>query len=620
MVKNKVRLFSEFPPISTEQWLKKVNEDLKGVDFEKKLVWKTNEGFKVQPFYRSENIASLKNINTLPGEFPFLRGNTREDNKWLVRQDMVVSDFAYSNAKALKLLNKGVDSLGFTIKGSDVNKDNVLRLIEGIDPEQTELNFITCQSKALALAGILMTEFTDKKYNPIKVQGSIDFDPIKYILVKGFELPNWKQTAVKIVDTCAQFPRFNPITVNAISLNDSGSYIYQELGYALAWGNEYINTLMEGGISADKALQAIRFNLGISSAYFMEIAKIRAARLLWAEISKQYSPVNIQNCQMIINAGTSFFNLSLYDSYVNLLRTQTEAMSAAIAGVHSISINPFDKVYSAPSEFSERLARNQQLLLKEECHFDKVVDPSGGSYYIETLTASLAQEAWKLFQSVESNGGMLSASYAGTVQDMVNESGKARRDAIATRRESLIGTNQYPNFNEQFTDIGPVDLSDILCEGTNCGGQFKSLSSQRMASEFEAVRLTTERSGKRPKVFMLTIGNLSMRQARSQFSSNFFACAGYEVIDNLGFKSVEEGVDAAIKTHSDIVVLCSSDEEYAEYAVPAFKVLNGRAIFVVAGNPACAESLKNEGVENFIHARQNVLSTLKEYNAKLGIN
>lgn len=141
-----------------------------------------------------------------------------------------------------------------------------------------------------------------------------------------------------------------------------------------------------------------------------------------------------------------------------------------------------------------------------------------------------------------------------------------------------------------------------------------------MASEFEAVRLTTERSGKRPKVFMLTIGNLSMRQARSQFSSNFFACAGYEVIDNLGFKSVEEGVDAAIKTHSDIVVLCSSDEEYAEYAVPAFKVLNGRAIFVVAGNPACAESLKNEGVENFIHARQNVLSTLKEYNAKLGIN
>ncbi len=619
MVKNRVKLFSEFPPIPTEQWLEKIKEDLKGADFEKRLVWKTNEGFKVQPFYRSEDITNIELTNTLPGEFPFLRGNRTKDNKWLVRQDIIVSNFTDSNYKALKLLNKGVDSLSFTIKGSDVNRESILKLIEGINPEKTELNFTTCQTKALELTEILMREFSEKNYNPDKIQGSIDFDPIKYILVKGFELPNWKNIAVKIVKACDKFPRFRPITINAISLNDSGSYIYQELGYALAWGNEYVNLLVKEGISTDTALGAIKFNLGIGSAYFMEIAKIRAARFLWAEIAKQYSPENIQSCKMLIHASTSFFNMTLYDSYVNLLRTQTEAMSAAIAGVHSMSINPFDKVYSPSSEFSERLARNQQLLLKEECHFDKVVDPAAGSYYIETLTVSIAKEAWNLFLSVEKEGGMLNASYQGFVQDRVNESNKARRDAIATRKESLIGTNQYPNFNEQSKDIDSIDINNILCGGINCNGKFKSLSQQRLAGEFEALRLSTEKSEKRPKVFMLTIGNLAMRQARSQFSSNFFACAGYEIIDNIGFDSVEEGVDIAVKAKSDIVVLCSSDDEYAEYAVPAFKALNGRAIFVVAGNPACSESLKSEGVENFIHVRQNVLSTLKDYNAKLGI-
>jgi methylmalonyl-CoA mutase len=262
------------------------------------------------------------------------------------------------------------------------------------------------------------------------------------------------------------------------------------------------------------------------------------------------------------------------------------------------------------------LARNQQLLLKEESHFDKVIDPAAGSYYIENLTVSIAKQAWELFLAVQEQGGFYAAVKAGTVQAAVNESNKARHKAVAQRREVLLGTNQYPNFNEKADGKQPVGKCGC-CGGGNEEKSVDTLVFERAASEFEALRLETEASGKRPKAFMLTIGNLAMRQARAQYSCNFLACAGYEVIDNLGFETVEAGVDAAVKAGADIVVICSSDEEYAEYAIPAFKALNGRAMFIVAGNPECAEELKAAGIENFIHVRVNVLDTLREFNAKL---
>lgn len=619
MANNKEKLFSEFPPVSTEEWLEKVTIDLKGGDFEKKLVWKTNEGFKVQPFYRASDIEGLKSTDALPGEFPFLRGNKKSDNSWLVRQSIVVTDFKEANAKAVKLTEKGVDSFCFRIKGKDVNKENILTLIDGINPEAIEINFCTCQKKSLELAEIVMAEYAAKNYNAEKVQGSINFDAINTILSKGKDVENWKEIAKALIETCAAFPKFRPISVNALSLNNAGSYIFQELGYALAWGNEYMNTLTEMGVSADAAAKAIKFNFGISSNYFMEIAKFRAARMLWAEIVKQYEPKCDCSCKMIAHAETSSFNLTLFDSHVNLLRTQTESMSAAIAGIHSMTVTPFDKAYAEPAEFSEHLARNQQLLLKEECHLDKVVDPSAGSYYIETLTASIAEQAWKLFTEVENAGGMLEAAHAGNVQDSINASNTARHEAAAKRREILLGTNQFPNFTE-LAD-GKLPLEKCCCCGgkEECERPYKTLNFDREASEFEALRLQTEKSGRRPKAFMLTIGNLAMRQARAQFSCNFLACAGYEVIDNLGFKTVEEGVQAAMDAKADIIVLCSSDDEYAEYAIPAFKAIDGKAMFIVAGNPACAEDLKAAGIENFIHVRCNVLETLKEYNATLGI-
>lgn len=616
MADSKEKLFSDFPAVTTQEWMDKIMVDLKGADYEKKLVWKTNEGFKVKPFYRREDLEGLKTTEGLPGQYPYIRGNKKDDNTWFVRQDIRVDNPAEANAKALDLLNKGIDSLGFHIKAKDLNADYIRTLLKDICCECVELNFKTCQRHTVELAKLLTEYFKEKGYDPEKLQGSLDFDPISRMMKKGKNVSGLIANAKELVEVMAPYPKFRCIAVNSLALNNAGAYIYQELGYALAWGNEYLSRLTEAGVSADLAAKKIKFNFGISSNYFMEIAKFRAARMLWADIVNEYHPACQCACQMAVHAETSSFNLTLFDAHVNLLRTQTEAMSAAIAGVDSITVTPFDKAYETPNDFSERIARNQQLLLKEESHLNRIVDPAAGSYYIENLTVSIAKQAWDLFLQTEEAGGMVKAVLDSSVQNAVNSSNRARHEAVSKRKEILLGTNQYPNFNETASEKAPLEHA-CCCGHGDEAGEFATLNTDRAASEFEALRLETEHSGKRPKAFMLTIGNLAMRQARAQFSCNFLACAGYEVIDNLGFPTVEEGIEAAMKANADIVVLCSSDDEYAEYAIPAFKALNGRAMFIVAGAPACMDELKAAGIENFIHVRCNVLETLKEYNKKL---
>jgi methylmalonyl-CoA mutase len=298
-----------------------------------------------------------------------------------------------------------------------------------------------------------------------------------------------------------------------------------------------------------------------------------------------------------------------------MLRTQTEAMSATLGGVNSLTVIPYDSSYKNADEFSERIARNQQLLLKEESHFDKVADPAAGSYYIETLTNELAAQAWKLFLSVEDEGGFLAAVKAGTVQTAINNTAITRMKNASSRREVLLGTNQFPNFNE----VGKAKVETVAQQiDCNCGhDRVEQLNIQRLSTEFEALRFATEKAAKRPKAFMLTIGSLAMRLARAQFSCNFFACAGYDVVDNLGFKTIEEGVNAAVEANADIIVLCSSDDEYVELAPAAYEASKGKAILVVAGAPANMDELKALGIEHFVNVKSNVLDTLKGFNAKL---
>lgn len=614
MSKDRIKLFDEFTPVSSEEWKNKIVEDLKGADYDKRMIWRTSEGFNVKPFYRQEDIEGID--SSMPGEFPFTRGN-RAENNWLIRQNIPTDDVETANANAKKFIEQGGTSIGFSIKGRMVSAEFVAQLLTGIDVEQIELNFAVCAKRTVDFAQLLAEYYKERGIDLQKVRGCIEYDPIGKELVRGKILDGYIDNIKSIMEALADMPKMRCVAVGAVNLCNSGAYISQELGYALAWGNEYLCALTEAGVPVDRAAKAIKFNFGISSNFFMEIAKFRAARTLWAKIVEQYRPACQCACKMITHAVTSMFNLTLFDPYVNMLRTQTEAMSAAIAGVESITVLPYDSVYETPTEFARRIAKNQQLILKHESHLDKVVDPAGGSYYIESLTRSIATEAWKLFLEVEEAGGFHKAVKDGLVQKAINESGNNRRTALAKRREILLGTNQYPNFTE--TSEGREPIQKLCCCGKPEEYKEGTLNLARLGTEFEELRLTTERSGKRPKAFMLTIGNLAMRQARAQFSCNFLATAGYEVIDNLGFKSVEEGVAAALEANADIVVICSSDDEYASYAIPAYEALKEKALFIVAGAPACTEELQKAGIENFIHVRVNVLETLKGLNAKLDI-
>lgn len=631
MAENKEKLFTQFPPVSYETWKAKVDADLKGVPFEKKLVWRTNEGFSVQPMYRREDIADFKTTGSLPGEFPYVRG-TRDNNHWLTRQEILSTDPAEANRVALDVLGKGVNSLGFTVKEPTVETLDVL--LKDINVEEVELNFSTCPRKALEFASALVEWIKARKLEKV-FRGSINYDPLKRAFRHGapVDAKAVAAEAVAILDVVADVPALRCLAVNSVVFNNAGCYIFQELGYALAWGAQWMTLLTEAGVKPAVIADRIKFNMGVSSNYFMELAKFRAARMLWAQIAEQYKPIEKADCKMALHAVTSRFNQTLYDAHVNLLRSQTEAMSAALAGVDSLTVTPFDVPYKTPDEFSERIARNQQFLLKEESHLDKVADPAGGSYYVETLTVSIAKEAWKLFLEVEDKGGFFACVDNGDVQKAVNASAAKRHEDMARRKEILLGTNQFPNFNEFAADKIVAGSSAAAEEAAvkgeaqeghscGCGGNCatdpeKTLNTKRMASDFELLRLATEVASNRPKVFMLTIGNLAMRLARAQFSSNFFGCAGYEIIDNIGFQSVKEGIDAALEAKADIVVLCSSDDEYAEFAPEAFKLLDGKAEFVVAGAPACTDDLKALGINNFIHVKSNVLQTLQDFNSRL---
>jgi methylmalonyl-CoA mutase len=618
MADSKERLFSDFTAPTRQEWRDKIEVDLKGADYQKKMVWRTNEGFSMEPFYRKEDVENLALVNALPGEFPYVRGNKAADNEWYVRQDIKCESAKAANEKALDILNKGVDSLGFIIPADQLSADYIANLLDGIYAECVELNFKTCQRHSLELAKLLVAYFQQKGCDKAKIVGSICFDPIEKILCDGKDRASLIPQAKEMVEVLKDFPQFRAVAVNAFKLTNAGAYSYQDLGYALAWGNEYLAAMTEAGVAPEVAAQNIKFNLGINGVYFMEIAKIRAARMLWAQIVSQYT-ADKESAKMHICAVTTTYNQTLFDSYVNLLRSQTEAMSAALGGVDSMVVVPFDTPYEVPTDFAERIARNQQLLLKEECHFGRIVDVAGGSYFLETLTKALAEQAWKLFLDVEEKGGFLKETLAGNIQNTINETNATRQGNAGKRKEFLLGTNQFPNFTEKSEGKAPVSCCCSCNSGDSGDSGIASLKPTRLASDFEALRLTTEKAKKVPVAFMLTIGNLAMRQARAQFSCNFLAAAGYKVIDNLGFPTVEEGVDKALEAGADIVVICSSDDEYAEYAIPAFKYLNGRALYVVAGAPACTEDLKAAGIENFIHVRSNQLETLREYNAKLGI-
>ena len=610
------KLFSEFPPVPTEKWEEVIMKDLKGADYDKKLVWHTIEGFNVKPYYRAEDLEGLEYLEANPGQKPYTRGNQSGGNQWEVRQDIRVKDPKEANRIALDAVERGATSLGLCAKQVTTAAD-MAALLKGIYINAVSINF-NCSQDYLQTLKLYVEYARANGYDTKELHGSVNFDMFRYALTHGKfhrgEEGDLQMAKALVEYAHEELPKFRVLTVNSNLLHNAGANIVQELGFGLAAANELVARLTDMGCKMEHVASRIMLNVGVGSTYFMEIAKIRAARLLWSKIVEQYKPECDCPYKLFINATTSEWNQSVYDPYVNMLRSTTETMSSAVAGADSISVLPFDNAYKEADDFGYRIARNQQLLLKEESYLEKIVDPAAGSYYIENLTNEIAKGAWAHFLKVEEAGGYCKALRAGMVQDEVAETARKRDLDIAMRKTTILGTNQYPNLLEKMGDKVANGEKHCCC-CCEQGDEVKVLRPYRGAEAFEQLRLQTEHAARRPKVFLLTYGNLTMRKARAGFATNFFGVAGYEVIDNLGFATPEEGAKAALESGADVVVLCSSDDEYAELTKPVCDLLKGKVkSLVLAGFPKeMVETYKGYGIDEFIHVKTNALESLSNF-------
>lgn len=618
---NSKKLFGEFPPVSKQEWEDKIHQDLKGAPY-KKLITKTKEGIDIKPYYHSEDLKDLEYLEKLPNRFPYTRSNKIQLNDWEIREDIEVEDIAIANNKALNALNRGATALAFILPDDrDFSRSDFDKLLEGVYFECIYIHFITSRHSAL-IVDYIVTAIKEKDITGDKIMGSVSIDPLGFLNQNGF-LPNRLEDEIKnigelIRKSAKELPFLKLLTINGEYVHNAGGSIVQELGVSLAQVAEYVDRLTEEGLTVDEIAPAFQFNFAIGSSYFMEIAKNRVARMLFAHLIRSWEPEAERSFRVYIHSKTSEWNQTIYDPYVNMLRGTTESMSAVLGGANSLTVTPFDKPFRKTTTFSERIARNTQIILKEEAHLNKVVDPGGGAYYIESLTDAIAEESWKFFLEIEEQGGYTEALHKGFIQRMIKETARTRDINIANRKEVLLGTNQYPNSTETIhEDFKPQIAFDTNTELEET--EFEKFEKYRGAMVFEDLRLKVERSGKVPVVFLLTFGNPAWRKARAGFASGFFACGGYNIIENPGFESVEDGMKAAKEAKADIVVLCSSDEKYPEMAKEAVK-MKDKSILVLAGYPKDQiREIKEQGIEYFIHVKSNVLEELKAFNSKLGI-
>jgi methylmalonyl-CoA mutase len=615
-------LFSEFPPTDKQGWKDLVIKELNGGDFDKKMVWQTQDGIAVQPFYTKDDIENLDFIATAPQHFPFVRGNKTESNQWEICQSINASDIIVANAKAKDFISKGVTGIEFQLDFLS-HQDDFDALLDGIDLQHTRIHFTGAHSYSILIE--LLKEFCKtKNIHTKEIKGSFHFDSFSYYLLKGEYYnsceDNLNELECLLKETISHFPGFKAITINGHHFHNAGATIVQELAFSLSSAHEYLVSMLERDMLVQDILPLLRFSFATGSSYFPEIAKLRAARFLWSMITEKYAPDNKQLSQIEIHSISSSWNKTIFDSYNNILRSTTETMSAVIGGSESINTLPFDMTWKPSDQFSERIARNIQHILRDESYLDKVIDPSAGSYYIENLTASIAQHAWEMFLQIEAMGGYMKALESGFIKETIEKTAEDRYQKIASRKTNILGVNIYPNLNERMAD-------KIQNPAPHANGN-KGLKLFRGAQAFEEVRLATGNyivnGGIRPKVYLAQYGKLAMRIARAQFITNFFGIAGYEIIDGPPINNIEWTVNQMIELNIDIVAICSSDDEYGDIApdlVKAIKEADKEILVVVAGHPTeWIETLKTAGADDFIHIKTNALESLREYQGKLGIS
>jgi methylmalonyl-CoA mutase len=492
-----------------------------------------------------------------------------------------------------------------------------------------------------------------RKKSPTALKGCIEMDPLGVLAHQG-KLPQsvegaYREMAVLTRWAIEHAPHLQTICVHSRAWHESGADAVQELGFTLATGVEYLRAANQRDLEVDRVAPRMRFAVTVGVNFFMEIAKLRALRMLWCRVISALGG-NEASKALALHVRTSQWNKTVYDPYNNMLRATVEAFAGVLGSCDSMQVGAFDEVLRRPDDFSRRIARNTQLVLQKECHLDQVIDPAGGSWYIEALSSQLAERAWALFQEVEKLGGMEAAMRADFPQKTVAASAAERIKGANRRRDSIIGVNQYANPKEtplpapvedaggfhkrrvqqvashrtsleedqseivleklaKVVEAKPGELFEICVQAVSAGATLGEITRAvrindspsapitpvcvtRLAASLEAVRAATDRYSdrghERPKVFLLNMGSLKDHKARADFSRGFMSVAGYDVISPDGFKTVEEAVDAFAKSGAQIGVICSTDDKYPAVVAPLVQGIRTQqpgVLMVLAGYP-----------------------------------
>ena len=456
-------LFSEFDAVSSKQWKQKIQFDLKGADYNDALIWKTNEGIPVKPFYHADDFKDLQNVS-----------NTKA-TQWKICQSIFVADVEKSNLKALDVIKRGAESIQFILPSEDISIENLLK---NIDLDSTTLYF---ELQFLSEAFVKKLSAIPRNPDSYREGIHIQTDIIGNLAKTGNWLHNLNDDFKKLE---AIIKRTSQLSVDVSLYQNAGANMVQQLAYALAHANEYLNYTYSDSYQEKQSFN-INFKISIGTNYFFEIAKLRALRELWHTLALEYKT----NTNCYILATPTKRNKTLYDYNTNMLRTTTECMSAILGGANTICNLPFDAIYHKNNEFSERIARNQLLVLKHESYFDKVNNPSDGSYYIESLTNQLAEKALDLFKNIEANGGFLKQLKEGTIQRKIKEIATKEQQQFDSGEDILLGTNKHPNANDKMKN--ELELYPFV-KTNQRKTLIEPIIEKRLAEQLEQKRLKTE--------------------------------------------------------------------------------------------------------------------------------
>ncbi|PKQ43661.1 methylmalonyl-CoA mutase family protein [Confluentibacter flavum] len=596
---NKNTLFSDFNPVTKQQWMDKVNIDLKGEDFNRKLVWKHLNGIDFQPFYSAED--TLEYLT-----------NTGENARVLVNYRTIhVLSAESGNKQALKAINEGVTGVIFDLK----ENVSVTKLLNKININELAVSFILNENAIGFVKDFF--DFSDQNVtNNKNLRGYFDLGIVSNYVTTGHYNMLRFEMLKHLVNLSKEYPNFKAITISGTAYLDSGSNQVQEVAYTLNSLIYVIEHCLERDIDIEAVFDNLHVELAIGSEYFIEIGKFRAFNSLLHEIAKTYG---ISNFTHTLTGKTAVWSKSITDAHTNLLRATTETMSAILGNVDGVLIDAYDMEFNDPSDFSTRIANNITTILKEESYFGKVANPVDGSYYIEKVSTKIAEKALELFKVIEAQGGFYKAFESEFIQQQIAQIRQEKIKLISQRRLPMVGVNKYPNLMETVP-------SKVLSAGANVNS--KVLIPRRASLEIEAIRKVTEQiveeTGKRPTVELVSFGNLTMRKARAAFSYDFMGVSGFEIWQEKSYDSAKQAAGRSALTESDVVVICSSDPDYTESAllfIETFRDINADKVLLLAGNPVdIMSALTDAGLDGCIHIKSDVIHTISGVQEKVQKN